>query len=365
MNWPDSGASAAARKKFAAALSKQPSEWNDAFASVPRHVFAPRFYRQDTHGTWEPVAWDEEGYIETVYSDEALTTQLDEHGVPTSSSSQPSLMLAMLEALDVHDGQRVFELGTGTGYNAALLSHRLGDGRVTSVDVDTDLVEAAVRRLRRAGYQPTVPVGDGARGYPRNAPYDRIIATAGLHMIPPPLLDQTADGGVIVVPLGHGIVRATVTGRGYARGRFLSTPAYFMPRRVPGKPPQLDAAREQTPTDSDVPPEDVLGRLRFPLSIALPGFTSCSWRDDEGNLEAIGLWTPDGSTAVARTTGTVQQTGPQRVWDMVENLAETITGEPERSEFLLTVSPDGQTVNYGPDGPDGPDGPAWALPASL
>jgi protein-L-isoaspartate O-methyltransferase len=359
MNWPDTGASAAARQKFAAVLSEQPSQWSDAFASVPRHVFAPRFYRQDAHGEWQPVAWGEDGYLEAVYCDEALTTQLDEHGVPTSSSSQPSLMLTMLEALDVDDGQRVYELGTGTGYNAALLAHRLGDNNVTSVDIDTDLVEAAIRRLRQAGYQPTVTAGDGARGYPRNAPYDRIIATVGLHMIPPPLLDQAADGAVIVAPLGYGIVRAIVTGRGHATGRFLPEPAYFMARRVPGRPPQLDAAREQTPTDSTVPAEDVLGRLNFPLSIALPGFTSCSWRDEEGNLEAVGLWTPDGSTAVARTTGTVQQAGPQRVWDTVEEVAKTILGEPDRSEFVLTVSPAGQIVSHGPDGP------SWTLPSTL
>ncbi|QNP67834.1 methyltransferase domain-containing protein [Streptomyces genisteinicus] len=307
-------------------------------------------------GAWEPVTWGDPGYLDDVYSDAALTTQLDEHGVPTSSSSQPSLMLTMLEALDVRDGQRVYELGAGTGYNAALLSHRLGDSRVTTVDIDSGLVEAAVRHLHSTGYRPTAIVGDGARGYLHNAPYDRIIATAALPMIPPPLLDQATEGAVVVAPLGYGIVRATVTGPGRAAGRFLGTPAYFMLRRAPGNPPQFESAREQQPSDTHVPVGDVLGRLRFPLSIALPGFTSCSWRDDHGRLDAVGLWTPDGSTAVARTTGTVQQTGPRLLWDTVEELADALPGDPDRADFHLEVTPAGQRVTHRPSGL------GWELP---
>jgi protein-L-isoaspartate O-methyltransferase len=63
-------------------------------------------------------------------------------------------MIRMLEALDVHSGHRVLEIGTGTGYNAALLSHRLGDTQVFSVDIDADLVELASQRLARTGYHP-------------------------------------------------------------------------------------------------------------------------------------------------------------------------------------------------------------------
>ncbi|MFC4612253.1 methyltransferase domain-containing protein [Streptomyces maoxianensis] len=191
MNRPDNGASTAARQQMAAALAAgSSSEWSDAFASVPRHLFVPRFYRQGTNGTWQPIAWGEPGYLEAVYSDAALTTQLDDRGVPTSSSSQPSIMLSMLQALDAAEGHRVFELGTGTGYNLGLLAHRLGDTNVTSVDIDPGLIETAVRNLQQAGFSPTVAVGDGAQGYPSRAPYDRIISTVGVHMIPQPLLQQ-------------------------------------------------------------------------------------------------------------------------------------------------------------------------------
>ncbi|MFD9463108.1 methyltransferase domain-containing protein [Streptomyces sp. NPDC060027] len=360
MTVPDDGASAAARQRMAADLTAEhPSEWADAFASVPRHLFVPRFHQQDSTGAWQPLTWPDPAYLETVYSDTALTTQLDEHGVPTSSSSQPSIMLAMLEALDVSEGHRVLELGTGTGYNAALLCHRLGDANVTTIDIDPALVDTAAQRLHQAGFNPILAVHDGAKGHPGNAPYDRIISTVGLHAIPEPLLQQAAPGAVIVAPIGYGIVRATVTAPGHATGRFLTVPAHFMARRTGGSEPHFDAALEQSPADTRVPPADLLGRLKFPASVALPGYTSCSWRTQDGDLDAVGLWTPDGSTAIAHTSGSVRQIGPQKLWDTVEDLAKIFGDEPERNAFVLTVTPTRQTVFY-----EDADGPSWALPAT-
>ncbi|MFE5261393.1 methyltransferase domain-containing protein [Streptomyces coelicoflavus] len=360
MTWPDNGASAAARHQLAADLAGGGwSEWINAFTAVPRHVFVPRFYRQDTAGAWQSVAWEEQGYLEAVYSDDALTTQLDDHGVPTSSSSQPSVMLRMLEALGADSGHQVLELGTGTGYNAALLAHRLGASNVTSIDIDTGLVEAAVRHLDTVGLQPTVVAGDGAQGCPSRAPYDRVIATVALRMIPQPLLRQAALGAVIVVPLGYGLARLTVTGPGHAVGSFLGTPAFFMARRADGEPPQFEEVARQPTTISRVPPTDLLGRLKFPASVALPGYHSCSWNNAEGELETVGLWTPDSSTATAHVSGAVRQCGPQRLWDTVEALAEVFDGEPAREDFRLTVTPTRQVVSY-----KGPDGPSWELPPS-
>ncbi|MEV6699291.1 methyltransferase domain-containing protein [Streptomyces sp. NPDC051453] len=357
-SWPDTGTSAALRQKYATDLAlDRDGEWLQAFADVPRHVFVPRYFTQGTDTAWQPVSWGDVGYLEAVYADAALTTQLDEQGIPTSSSSQPSVMLAMLEALDVHDGHRVFELGTGTGYNTALLSHRLGEARVTSVDVDPGLVAAAIGRLKQAGHSPTLAAGDGALGYPRRAPYDRIIATAGLHAIPPALLEQAAEGAVIVAPLGYGIVRAQVTAPGHATGRFLPTPAHFMALRAASTAPDLDAVRGENPGRTSVAPRDVLERLKFPLSLALPGYTSCTWKDDHGQVTAVGLWTADGSVATVDTTGTVRQSGPVRLWDSVEELAATFTDNIARDDFLLTITPTRQTVTYRETG-----GPGWHLP---
>lgn len=358
MTWPDTKASAALRQKFAADLDPQhATEWADAFATVPRHVFVPRFYTQADDRSWRTVYWGDPGYLETVYSDQALTTQLDEHGIPTSSSSEPALMLAMLNALDARDGDTAFELGTGTGYNAALLSHRLGDGNVTSLDVDPALVDGAAHRLEQAGYRPFVTVGDGARGWPARGPYTRIIATAALRAVPTAFLDQAAPDAVIVAPIGYGVLRATVTAPGHATGRFLPTPAHFMPRRVPTIAPAFDAVRDMEPTDTKVASADVLDRLRFPLSIALPGHNSCSWRDDNGELTAVGLWAEDGSTATAHVSGAVRQTGPRRLWDVVEDLAAVFHDAPRREEFHVNITPSRQTVCYSTL-----DGPAWELP---
>ena len=121
--------------------------WRAAFESVPRHVFVPRFYRQRPDGEWSETTVEDDGWLDAVYSDEPLVTALAEIAsgsrVTVSSSSKPALMARMLAALDVHDGMKVLEIGTGTGYNAALLAHRLGGEHVFSVDIGADLVETA------------------------------------------------------------------------------------------------------------------------------------------------------------------------------------------------------------------------------
>ena len=154
-----------------------------AFATVPRHEFVPDQPKKD------------------VYTDRAfITKQVD--GVPTSSSSQPSIMALMLEQLDVAPGMRVLEIGAGTGYNAALLSALVGDdGHVTTVDIDVDTAEAAREHLRSAGCKRVeVLAVDGGFGHRDGAPYDRIIATAACWQIPQPWIEQLAEGGLIVLP---------------------------------------------------------------------------------------------------------------------------------------------------------------------
>ena len=140
-------------------------------------------------------------------------------GVPTSSCTAPGLMALMLEALDVDVDARVLEVGTGTGYNAGLLSHRLRSRLVTSVEVDPVVAEAARVALLACGYTPTLIVGDGAAGHPGNAPYDRIIATCSAPSIPAPWIAQLRPGGLLLTnlhrDLGGGVLallRATSTG---------------------------------------------------------------------------------------------------------------------------------------------------------
>jgi protein-L-isoaspartate(D-aspartate) O-methyltransferase len=159
-----------------------------AFLAVPRERFIP-----------DVLA---ERGLEAVYSDEAFVTKRDARGMPRSSSSQPGLMAEMLELLDLRAGQRVLEVGAGTGYNAALMAHIVGiTGEVTTVDIDPEIVERARRALREAGYRVSVRAGDGRAGFPRAAPFDRMIVTACADEIPRAWLDQLGAGGRLELPL--------------------------------------------------------------------------------------------------------------------------------------------------------------------
>jgi protein-L-isoaspartate O-methyltransferase len=146
----------------------------------------------------------------------------------------------MLESLDVRNGHRVLEIGTGSGYNAALLSHRLGAERVFSVDVEPELVELARNRLAKIGYRPTLVACDGVRGLPEHAPYDRVIATCAVPAVPWAWIEHTTVGGVVLADvklLGQygSLVRLTRTSRDQAEGRFDATYGSFMRlRHQPG-----------------------------------------------------------------------------------------------------------------------------------
>jgi protein-L-isoaspartate(D-aspartate) O-methyltransferase len=156
-----------------------------ALHAVPRHLFLPG---------QRP---------EAAYRDDAIVTKRDEAGQPISSSSQPAIMAIMLDQLDLAPGHRVLEIGAGTGYNAALISHIVGpSGQVTSVDIDPELVATAGEHLARAGFSEVrVVCADGAGGDPEHAPYDRIIATVGVSDLAPAWLAQAVPQGRIVVPL--------------------------------------------------------------------------------------------------------------------------------------------------------------------
>ncbi|MEV0262095.1 methyltransferase domain-containing protein [Streptomyces sp. NPDC050617] len=340
------------------AAGKLPAAWRGAVEAVPRHLLVPRYYEQDAAGRWQPRTVRSPGYLADVYADRVLTTQLDGN-VPTSSSTQPALMLAMLDALEVADGHTVLEIGTGTGYNAALLAHRLGSAKVTTVDVDPKLTRAAAARLAAAGYRPVVRTGDGARGIRDRAPYDRAIATCELRRVPWPWIEQAADSAVLVVPIGAGLARLRVRG-GQVSGRFLSAGAHFMPRRTAARPapPRFASLRTTVPTRTSVAVAEVLDRLRFPVSLALSGYGSCVWSGEGGGVQALGLWTPDGSVATAHTDGTVRQGGPRRLWDAVEEISELFPhgAVPAREDFGLTLSPDRQRAWF-----QRPDGPGWEL----
>ncbi|MET8566740.1 methyltransferase domain-containing protein [Streptomyces sp. NPDC004783] len=281
--------------------------WREAFASVPRHLFVPYYYvgvRGGYERRWgehpDPAA--RERWVLGAYADAPLATRLRD-GELLSSSSQPSLMAMMLAELGVTDGSRVLEIGAGTGYNAALLAHRLGDDDlVTTVDLDPEITESARRHLAAAGYHPAVVTGDGARGVPERAPFDRIIATCTLPTIPPAWVAQCRPGGRILTPLATGLVLLTVRDAGHAEGRFLHTPAFFVPLRGTGRTEPERAGLGGVPRRAR---EDDLFRFLLALS---PGSLDPQ--------EAYALWEREGAPRRERYGITVRG---ERAWAWLDD----------------------------------------------
>lgn len=167
-----------------------------ALLAVPRHLFLPGVPLREA------------------YADIAVPTRWQD-GAPISSASQPAIVAIMLEQLRITTGMRVLEIGAGTGYNAALLAELVGPGgAVTTLDIDRDIVDDADAHLAAAGYSEVHAItADGASGWPANAPYDRVILTAGAADIAPAWYDQLAEGGLLVLPLWLGGAQASVAFR--------------------------------------------------------------------------------------------------------------------------------------------------------
>ncbi|MFC4035401.1 methyltransferase domain-containing protein [Streptomyces polygonati] len=261
--------------------------WRAAFAEVPRHVFVVAGSdTADPADGADPAAGADGAHrlglgsrlrrLADAYADRPVVTRVVA-GELISSSSQPSLMALMCQALEVADGQRVLEIGTGTGYNAALLAHRLGPGAVTTVDLDRELTDVARARLDAYGTPAArsvaVITGDGALGHPGRAPYDRIMATCEMPVIPAAWLTQVRPGGRVLAPFASGLLALTVWAPDYAEGRFLPTPAFFVPLRGERARGPLGGLGDQlfgAAGDAD--------RTRYGFTVA--GDRQWAWRDD-------------------------------------------------------------------------------------
>lgn len=141
---------------------------------------------------------------EEFIDDGVLDQAYGDHPLPISGGqtiSQPYIVAYMTEALELRGGDRVLEIGTGSGYSAAVLSRIAGE--VYSVERLGGLAESAGKRLKLLGYTNIViHKGDGTLGWPEHAPYDAIVVTAGAPKVPKPLLEQLAAGGRLVIPVG-------------------------------------------------------------------------------------------------------------------------------------------------------------------
>lgn len=152
-----------------------------AMEAVPRHAFVPPDLQGDAH----------------------VDAPLPIGGGQTISA--PHMVAIMAAAVDARPGHRVLEVGGGSGYHAALLAHLVQPGgRVVSMEVRPELAAAARANLARLPAPPPIDVvvGDGSRGFPERAPFDRISVACGAPDVPAPLLEQLADDGVLVIPVG-------------------------------------------------------------------------------------------------------------------------------------------------------------------
>jgi protein-L-isoaspartate(D-aspartate) O-methyltransferase len=252
-----------------------------AVRTVPRHVFVPSVP------------------LPQAYADDVVQTKHDRAGLAISAASQPRIVAMMLGQLGVEPGQRVLEIGAGTGYNAALLAHLVGEqGQVTTIDVDDDIVAGARAALAAAGYpQVRVVLGDGAFGCPDGAPYDRMIATVGTSGdLPAAWLDQLSPQGRLVVPMRvRGSVTRSITferAAGCWRSRD-SQMCGFMPlrgtladpRRTIALTPQNDVSVEVY-QEQPVNPDAIAGVLQQPGEQQWTGVCL----GDQESAEWVWLW---------------------------------------------------------------------------
>jgi protein-L-isoaspartate(D-aspartate) O-methyltransferase len=150
-----------------------------AFRNIPRHEFIPS------------------SELDRAYYNEPLPIMKNQ------TISQPGVVSRMSEWLDVEDGQNILEIGTGSGWQTAILSYLVGTGTVHSIEIHPELEKFARKNLEKFCLDNVnVILGDGSMGYPEAAPYDRIIITAACTEIPLPLLEQLSDDGLIIAPVG-------------------------------------------------------------------------------------------------------------------------------------------------------------------
>ncbi|MFL1426588.1 MULTISPECIES: methyltransferase domain-containing protein [unclassified Nocardiopsis] len=367
---PGSGHADRLARELAANGSVRSAAWRRAFAHVPRHLFVPAFHLRTDQGT---TAYTDRtpGWLEAIYSDATLITRFSPDGLAASSSTEPSLMASMLEHLQVQDGMKVLEVGTGTGYNAALLSERLGSGLVTSIDVDRALVAQARQALEAAGYRPTLAVMDGTQGYPPNAPYQRILATCGLGRVPTAWLGQLDGDGLVLANVGLGMALLRKEPDGHARGRFLPDAAGFMRLRsisVPGVPALdrvLSAAAgepDRVHQEARVPGLDDHAMAEFLLSLLLPYALRMVQHRQEHEVHCV-LDGASGAWWRAEVDGegnaTVGEGGGHLLWAPYRALLRSWdeAGRPGIGRYGLTVDPDGRHHLW----LDTPDTPSIAL----
>lgn len=340
--------------------------WAPVFAAVPRAGFVPdRVWVGPLGDQLVDRALDPAGWAAAVAADQPLATHHTGTGterVPSSSCSMPYMVATMLAHLDVHPGQRVLEVGTGTGWNAALLAHRLGDTNVMSIEVDPLVAEQAAKALKAAGYAPVLVVGDGLSPE-LESPVDRLIATCAIQTVPYAWVEAVRPGGVIVTPWGLSLrngllVRLTVGDDGTASGPVVDDATFmFAASQAPARDvmgfvaDDHDTRSDATGLDPRLLRDPDAG---FAIGLHLPGVVKVFGYGTGESAGEVTAWLADpatGSWAAVdytpkATEFEVTAHGPRNLWGEVVQAYRWWwdLGRPERTRFGLTITPAGQQV---------------------
>lgn len=340
--------------------------WAQALEQVPRHLFAPRT-------AWAvPDRWQEtghridrgddpRGWWQTVYSDAAIVLQVgDGNGDPTtgqglysSSISPPGVVFSFLELLDVRPGDRVLEIGTGSGWTAALLAWRTRN-RVTSVEVDPVLAGEAAVNIEAAGLAVNLVVGDGLKGAVEGEPFDRVHVTAGVQQIPMAWIEQTRPGGVIVLPWQPGgltgyRLKLTVTGPASATGSFHGRASYMSVRSQRKRAGwRAHHSEEATTSTTRLHPQDLVQAplgAHLAVEMMVPGINWMVISEADGYSLLLYDDAPDGAWATCDADRgaddfKVTQYGSRRLWNLVAAayLRWVSWGSPTADRFGLTLT---------------------------
>uniref|UniRef100_A0AAU3GZW0 Protein-L-isoaspartate O-methyltransferase n=1 Tax=Streptomyces sp. NBC_01401 TaxID=2903854 RepID=A0AAU3GZW0_9ACTN len=328
--------------------------WRQAFDAVPRMRFIPTEIWRQLPDRCEPVREGAE-WLALVNSDEPVVIQLDDGaeggpGIATSSNSQPGMVARMLGLLHVQDEHRVLEIGTASGHVAALLSERLGDDQVYSVEIDPALARRAAGALAESGYRPHLRCGDGEQPWPGMGPVDRLISTCALRHVPHALLRQVRPGGIIVTPLSRdfwsgALAELHVQDDGTAVGTFCGGASYMPMRshRTTGTH-SVDGTTGRS-RSAGLDPAQILS-LGFALyaGARLPGVRLT--HEDTATGARVWATREDGSAATTATGEDVWQYGPGFLWEEVEQvwLEYAALRRPGAGQFGLTVTDRAQQV---------------------
>jgi protein-L-isoaspartate O-methyltransferase len=357
--------------------------WREALLAVPRHLFVPdrawaRPDRMDTAGFPIDRMEDPDSWWGAVYSDTVIVLQVEDGagdpaagiGQATSSLSAPGIVVVMGELLDVQEGDRILEVGTGSGWTAALLAYLAGPaGGVLSLEIDPVLAATATENLTAVRHRPEVRAEDAAVADLGASSYDRLHVACGIDEIPWSWVEALRIGGVGVVPwcppfgIGNQL-RFTRTGPREAVGRLHGTCGFMMMRSqrtelgrasdfLHGWDDKRIARAEYDPSSLVADPREDWRSYGGDAAIAamVPGVGYLVNGDELLLYESFPGARESGSWALARR-GRVAGYGPRDLWAEVTRAWQRWVdlGRPSRTELGMTITPEGRRLWSGDPG---------------